>query len=385
MSRNTYLVLFQFFNQSAFAGARFLVALYAVHQQASPFVIGLLVALFSMAPAFLTVPAGKLIDRIGTRIPLQLSLVIMFMVVFMLFFQTRMELLYLVAPVVGTAFFTVYVGASTLANHHSTPEERPANFSRISVGIAAAQGLAPLILGLCAEHLGYASAFAVAALFPLLCWGVFQLSGIDHLGPREHSGAQGKQGSTLALLRDPLMRPVFIISTLFIFAWDIFLVMSPIYGSQVGLSASQIGLLMSAFALASFMVRFLGASLSRLYTPWQLLLVALVVEAAGTIAFGLVTVLPLLLLASAVIGLGYGLCGPMTSTALYAVAPKERASEAMGLRLSLGMAAQSVVPLIVGSAGSFLPAGLIFVVTGLIVLMGAALQRRQWKGRPEGR
>ena len=63
--------------EAAFTGTRFLVSVYAVHLQASPFVIGVLVALFSLVPAFVTVPMGRLIDRIGTRLPMQLSQALM--------------------------------------------------------------------------------------------------------------------------------------------------------------------------------------------------------------------------------------------------------------------------------------------------------------------
>ena len=374
-----YIVMFQAFNQATFTGARFLVAVYAVHLAASPFVVGLMVALFSLAPTFLTIPSGKLIDRAGTRALLQVCHVLMCVTLLVPFFWPRMELLYAVASVIGAGFFAVYVGASTFASHHSAPGERAENFSRMSVGVATGQGLSPLILGFSADYLGYAATFAVAALFPLLCWATFAFGRLEHLGPQKKAVEPQAKQSTLDLLRDPKMRPVFFISTLFILSWDIFLVMTPIYGAQLGLSASHIGLLMGAFAVASFVVRFFGGWLSRRYTPWQLLLGALVVQAAGTIVFGLVASMPLLMVSSFVVGLGYGLCGPMSNTAIYEVAPPARASEAMGLRLSLGMAAQTVFPLIVGSVGSLLAAGPIYGASGIMLLAGAAMERRHWR------
>ncbi len=383
MNPVTCIVMSQAFNQGVFTGARFLAAVYAVHIGASPFVVGVLMSLFSLAPTLLTVPAGRLIDRIGTRAPLQLSYVVMCALLLVPFFWLRLELLYLVIPVIGTGFFVIYVGASSLANHHSAPEERAASFSKMSVGVATGQGLAPLLLGFCADHLGYAAAFAVIAIFPLLSWVMFPLGGLKHLGPRASvAQAQVKQTRTLDLLRDPRLRSVYVISTLFFVSWDIFLVMTPIYGAHLGLSASQIGMLMGAFSIASFVVRFLGATLSRHFTPWQLLLIALVVQAAGSITYGMVQAMPLLMTAAFFVGLGYGLCSPMSTTAIYEVAPTGRQSEAAALRLSLGMAAQSILPLIVGSAGAFLAAGPIFWVSGLILLAGAAGERRQWTRKP---
>lgn len=376
-----YIVAFQAFNQAVFTGARFLAAVYVVHLGASPFIVGVMVALFLFAPTFLTVPAGKLIDRIGTRAPIRFCHVLMSVSLLTLYFWQPIELLYVVASIVGAAYFAVYIAASSLSNQLSAPEQRAANFSRMSIGISVGQGLAPMLLGYCVDHLGYPVAFAMAALFPLLSWAMFPLGRVKHLEPQQKAVAQQAKQSTFELLRDARMRPVFIISTLFILSWDIFLVMTPIYGSQLGLSASQIGLLMGSFAVASFVVRFVGVVLSKWYTPWQLLLAALVVQAAGTIGFGLVESMPLLMLGAFIVGFGYGICGPMSNTTLYELAPKGRASEAMGLRLSLGMAAQSVFPLIVGSIGALIAAGPIYVASGVMLLAGAVAERRQWGGK----
>ena len=385
MSAVYWLVTFQSFNQGVFTGARFLAAVYAVHLGESPLIVGLVVALFSVAPTFLTVPAGKLMDRIGTRAPLVFGQVLMCVSLAALSFRPGMPLLYAVACIIGAAYFAVYIGASSIANKLSGPEQRAANFSRMSVGISVGQGVAPMILGYSVDHLGYPAAFAIAAMFPLLSWATFGLGRLVHLGPSTQAAAQqAAQGGTLALLRDPALRPVFVISTLFILAWDIFLVMTPIYGSQLGLSASQIGVLMGSFAVASFAARFAAVLLSRRCTPWQILLGGLVVMASGIIVFGLVGVMPLLMSGAFLVGLGYGICGPMSNTTTYEVAPTGRASESMALRLSLGMAAQSMLPLIVGSIGSFIAAGPIFVASGVMLLGGAVMERRQWRSKNKG-
>jgi len=379
-----YIVALQAFNQAVFTGARFLAGIYVVHQGASPFIVGLMMALFSFAPTFLTVPAGKLIDRIGTRTPIRFCQVLMSVSLVTLYFWPRIELLYVVASIIGAAFFAVYIAASSLSNHHSGPEQRAANFSRMSIGISVGQGLAPMLLGYGVDHLGYPAAFAMAAVFPLLSWAMFPLGRLKHLEPQNKALEQQAKQSSFELLRDRRMRPVFIISTLFILAWDIFLVMTPIYGAQLGLSASQVGLLMGSFAVASFLVRFVGVVMTKWYTPWQLLLAGLVVQAVGTVAFGFVESLPLLMLGAFIVGFGYGICGPMSNTTLYEIAPKGRASEAMGLRLSLGMAAQSVFPLIVGSIGALVAAGPIYVASGVALLAGAVMQRGQWGAKKSG-
>jgi len=386
------IVVSHSFNQAVFAGHRFLVAVYAVQQGAPPLVVGVLVALFSLAPVLFTVPVGKLVDRIGTRAPMQVCLALMTAATLVPCFWPGLAPLYITAPLVGGAFFASYVGMSTLLNHYSTPENRPGNFARMSVGISVAQSLVPLVGGFSVDHLGYAAAFALITLYALTSYLIFSLGGVKHIGP----GAQGDAARdkpadqpatktrTRDLLRNRDLLSVYVFSTLFILAWDIFLVMVPIYGTQLGLTASQMGVLMSAYGLASFLVRVAGPWLSRRWSPWQLMHIALVTCAASTMVFGMLSSLPLLLVCAFVMGLGQGIGSPMSSAAMYEVAPKERVGEALGVRMSLGMAAQTVLPLGVGAMGALLAAAPIFWVSGLILFGGVVTERGQWKRKRPG-
>jgi MFS family permease len=374
------LVISHTFNQSVFAGNRFLVAVFAVKQGASPFVVGLLMALFAIAPMLFTVPAGKLIDRIGTRRPLQLCLALLAAATLAPFFWTEISLMYVTAALVGGAFFPIYLAVTAMVNKHSAPGERAGNFSKVSVGISVAQGLGALVAGVSADHLGYGAAFAVITLFPLAGYLLLLRAGVTHVGPgKPASITPGSKARTFDLLRSRDMRSVFVFGTLFILAWDIFIVMLPIYGSQLGLSASQMGLVMSAYAVASIAVRMAGPWLARHWTPWQLMLLALALAAVSTMAFGFITAMPLLMACAFSMGLGQGLGSPMASTALYEVAPRERAAEAMGLRVTFGMAAQSALPLAVGSVGALLAAAPIFWISGLVLMTGVVTERRQWR------
>jgi MFS family permease len=385
------IVVSHSFNQAVFAGHRFLVAVYAVQQGAPPLVVGVLVALFSLAPVLFTVPVGKLVDRIGTRAPMQVCLALMTAATLVPCFWPGLAPLYITAPMVGGGFFASYVGMSTLLNHYSTPENRPGNFARLSVGISVAQGLVPLVGGFSVDHLGYVAAFAIVTLYSLTSYLVFSLGGVKHIGPGAQRDAvsgnaadnvQDKPAAkirTRDLLRNRDLLSVYVFSTLFILAWDIFLVMVPIYGAQLGLTASQMGVLMSAYGLASFSVRVAGPWLSRRWSPWQLMHIALVMCAASTMIFGMLASMPLLLVCAFVMGLGQGIGSPMSSAAMYEVAPKERVGEALGLRMSLGMAAQTVLPLGVGAMGALLAAAPIFWVSGLILFGGVVTERGQWK------
>ena len=58
------------FAHTAFNGSRVTVSLYALSLQSSPLTVGALISLYSVLPMLLSVSAGRMIDRVGTRRPL---------------------------------------------------------------------------------------------------------------------------------------------------------------------------------------------------------------------------------------------------------------------------------------------------------------------------
>ena len=72
-----FLVALTVFAHAAFNGSRVNVSLYALSLKSSPLTVGALVSLYSLLPMFLSVSAGRMIDRVGTARPLLWSSVIL--------------------------------------------------------------------------------------------------------------------------------------------------------------------------------------------------------------------------------------------------------------------------------------------------------------------
>ena len=161
-------------------------------------------------------------------------------------------------------------------------------------------------------------------------------------------------------------------------AWDIFLVMTPSYGAQLKLSASQIGIIMAAYSVAVFAMRFFTAPVTRAFTPWQILLLSLGVTATAMVCFGLVSSVPLLILCAVAMGAGQAFALPTAQAALFENTPNKRYSEAMGLRMAVGMTCQFVLPLLAGSAAAITGIEPLFWLVGTLLLAGAWVQRARW-------
>ena len=71
------IIAFVVLTHTAFGAARVTASLYALSNKASPFTVGVLLALYALVPALLAVRAGRWLDEVGPFRPLLLGTVMM--------------------------------------------------------------------------------------------------------------------------------------------------------------------------------------------------------------------------------------------------------------------------------------------------------------------
>jgi predicted MFS family arabinose efflux permease len=170
------------------------------------------------------------------------------------------------------------------------------------------------------------------------------------------------------LLRNPEMRQIYIIAILLAAAWDLFIFVTPIQGSKLGLSASTIGLILGAFSAATFAVRLAMPWISRRYNEWHVLTSALILAVISYGIFPFMQQSYSLMAVAAILGLALGSSQPNVLSLLHNVAPPGRAGEAIGIRTTISNANQVVIPLAFGAAGTAL--GLFAVFWGISAMIG---------------
>jgi MFS family permease len=375
-----YLVAFAALNHGTLAAARVAVALYAVYLEASPTVVGILVALFSVIPTLACVPMGRLVDRTGARKPMLACTLLSSGGAVLPFFWEAVPALVITGFVVGGAYFALYIVNTTLGGRYGTPEERTGNFAMMHLGIAAANGVGPLIAGFGIDYLGHAYTFLLIALLPLASLAIMLAGRLPKLDEITPPARDEPNASFVDLLRDRRLFPVYLTTVMFMLAWDIFMVMTPLYGKELGMSASQIGIVISTYSAAVFVVRMFLGPLTRRFTTWQLLLISLSIAASCMIGYGISGALPLLILFAFGMGFGQGMGGPLGNTAMYEVAPAHRVSEALGLRMSVTTACQTGLPLIAGGLSSLIGVAPLFWVAGATIFAGVWRWRWHWHG-----
>ena len=363
-----------FLSFTAQTASRVVLSLYALKLGAEPTAVGGLAAMFFVLPLFLSWPVGALSDRIGPRRPLIWSAVIGSAGLALPFFWEHLAAMYIAAAMSGLALAFYHVNLQTLVGRLSeTPQDRVRNFSNFSLIGAATNFCGPLLAGLSVDHAGHAIACAVIAGLPLVAL-VLMLNTGRSLPRAERSSAPKLR--VMDTLADREMRGMLITSGLLQLGTDLFQFYMPIYGHNVGMSASAIGSVLAAFASASFCVRFGMPRLVARFTEQRLLTYSFFVGMAG---YALVPLSQNALMLSGVaflFGLGMGCGQPLTTMLMFSKCAEGRTGETLGLRLTVNNVMRVAGPAVFGAIAAMTGLTAVFLINGAMMGVGG------WMSRP---
>jgi len=370
------IILLTFLVHIGFAGSRLVVPLFAVTQGASPFVVGTVVALYAALPAVLALPAGRLLDRLGFKTPLVFGTGGVLVALLLPFVWPTMPMLYVTVCVLGVSFMFFQLATQTLAGAIAAPSERSRNFSWVSLGFASANFTGPLLSGFLIDQIGHARTFAAIAV-PLVPATLFALAGSRWI-PDIHTRSEKAAGGTFDLLRIKALRDTLIASGIVSAAWDLYQFFMPLYGHAQGLSATAIGVVMSAFAISIVLVR--------LILPWgvkrtgevRMLTYAMFVACAAYALFPAFQSAWMLAAISFLLGIGCGCGQPLSLTLIYNASPKGRVGEANGMRITVNQIVHFGIPLIFGALGSVAGLASVFLTNAAFLALGGYISQRSY-------
>jgi MFS family permease len=290
-----------------------------------------------------------------------------------------MPALFVSATLLGIGFMAFQLAAQNTTGEIGGPAARARNFSLLALGYSVSGFIGPLAAGFSIDHFGYAVAFAILAGVSLIPIGVLASNRFPLPAPHASREA-AHHGGVRTLLRSRALRNVLAINTLLSSGWDLHMVFVPIYGARIGLTASEIGMVLAVFASATIIIRMLTPAIMRHRTERQVLTWALLVSGAVYCVFPYAQSAATLAALSFVLGLGLGTGQPMVMSLLHTHAPPERIGEAVGVRMSLIQGASVVVPLLFGAVGSSLGLAPVFWSMGACLAYGGVLARRRDHG-----
>jgi MFS family permease len=355
----------------SFAGFRVIISLTAIHYEATPFTVGVVMSLLTVVPMLFAVKWGRTVDRVGVRGPMLAGATLILVAMVLGWAAPRLETLFVASVLAGSGFFLYHIAVSHAAALIGKPETRVRNFTLLALAFSASGFLGPMLAGFAIDGIGHHWAMLALASAALVTVAVLAARRIEAPRPAASAGHSDKRG-LLDLLLAPGFRRIFVVSGTLSITWDLFAFVTPIYGSQIGLSASTIGLILGCFGGAVFGVRLVLPLLAHRVNAWRLLIAAMLLSGALLFAFPLVQDVPQLMVLAFLLGFGLGGTQPYIMSLLYEMAPPGRGAEVLSVRTWLINFSQTGVPLASGALGAALGMLPVFWV------MGAALLAAGW-------
>jgi len=337
----------------------------------------MLLGLFALSQVFLALPAGRFADRHGLRRPLALSVVAATGGAAAALAFPVLPVLCLAALLTGGSSGATVIALQRHVGRavtHASQLKRV--FSWLAIAPAAANFVGPFLAGLLIDHAGRAPAdllsfrvcFGVLALLPIACWLLVRRAQEPAPTPPAPGAAPTRAWD---LLRAPMFRRLLFANWLQSSGWDVHAFVLPVLGHERGLSASTIGAILGAFAIAAAVVRVLLPLLAPRASERSVILGATLVTALVFAVYPLLQSPWLMGACSVLLGFALGAAQPMVMSMLHQITPPARHGEALGLRMMLINASSVAMPMLFGSLGALTGIGGVFWVMGTVVALGA--------------
>ena len=373
------LILAQICLHACMAGTRMAAPLLALREGDSPAAVGMLLALFALTQVFLALPEGRFVDRHGLKRPIGYSVMAAVLGAGLAVAFPVFPVLCLTALLTGGA---TGVAVISLQRHVGRAAAGALQlrqvFSWLSIGPAVSNFVGPFTAGLLIDYAGalpnstdgYRAAFLLMAVLPLASW--FLVRPTRELAP-VLAAAGSATTSTWDLLREPTFRRLMLVNWFLSSCWDVHTFVVPVLGFERGISASVIGSILGAFAVAAAAIRFVMPLVAAHLREWRVLVVAMLVTSALFAVYPFMQTALGMGVCSVLLGLALGTVQPMIMSMLHQITPEARHGEALGLRLMAINASSVLMPMLFGTMGAVIGIAGVFWATGAVVGVGSRL------------
>jgi len=356
-------------------GSRVLMTLFAVDLGAGPFQTGMLFAVYGLVPFLFVVSAGRLADRLGNHLLMYAGFAGFTCALALPALYPSLTFLFIASPLIGFTSMIFIVALQNLVGLLSVPDSRTRHFSYYSLTDSSGAVVGPVLVGFLIDGYGYPATYTVLAAIAAACLVLFHArrSAIP-----AHTGAAGeaKAGRSADLLRLPALRNALITNGIVMSGVDLYLVYFPVYARGIGLSASEIGVMVGAFGVAGFLVRALIPPITARWGVHAMIAGALAVACVAFVAIPLTANPWLLGVVSFMVGLGMGCGQPLSMLLSFNAAPPGRSAEAIGMRMAVSYGSHVVIPPVFGALGAVTGLAPVFWTCAMLMAGGAALNRK---------
>ena len=321
------------------------IPVYAEGFTSSLAIVGLAVGMFSYVAALTMIPFGTLSDRLGRRTILVVGLAMFTVAPLLYILIANPWQLILVRAFHGLAAATFVPPANALVVEMSPPERRGEALGWFTSAIMVGFIVGPVTGGFLLNLYGFDSTFyassavSLVALLLILPW-------LRGMGVKAAAMVEAVD-SPWGWLRQRRAIGALLTVLFTVFGSGTIVAFMPLHGAGIGVTASEVGIVIIAMYASSTVVRAPGGILSDRMGREMVILFGFLVSAASIAFYSLVSSFPLLV----VVGIAYGLGMGLAMTASFALVADVASLSARGLAM--------------GAANSSLQAGLAIGATAM--------------------
>lgn len=369
------LIVGQICLHAAMAGLRLAAPLWALKNGYSALAAGLLVALFAASSVLLALPAGRYADRHGLKKPFVQCVSVAIGAALLAVAFPYFWVLCISALLLGGATSSAVIALQRHVGRISHgPLALKQAFSWLSIGPAMANFVGPFLAGVLIDLVNYRAAFALCAVLPLMGWALIRSVHEEPIVVTASDDAKPRRAWDL--LRDEGFRRLLIVNWLLSACWDAHAFLVPVIGYERDYSASVIGTILGAFAIAAAAIRVLLPVLAHSLREWAVITVAMVLTAMLMVVYPLMPTALSMGVVSVFLGFTLGTVQPMVMSTLHQITPEERHGEALGLRMMAINASSVTMPLLLGAVGAAVGTSALFWAIAAAVGAGARMATR---------
>lgn len=373
------LILSQLGLHSAMAGLRMAAPLLALREGWSPLAVGVLMALFAVAPVMLALRAGRMADRHGYHRPVRLAVAITLAGVLVALIGTwlprgqQFAALCVAATLAGAGTNIGLIAIQRTAGQAAMDSvQRMRVFSWLGMAPSMSNVIGPVVAGFAIDAAGFRVAFAVLLLLPIV-----SLVAARRVPRSPPAGPKAvRSGTAWELLSLPGLKRLMLVNLLLSACWDVHTFAVPVLGHERDFSASTIGLVLGSFTLAVTGVRLIIPMLAHRMREVVVLRVAMVGTGLVFLAYPFASSPWLMGALAMCLGVTLGSVQPMIMSGLHHLTPITRHGEAIALRSIVINLSSSVLPLVFGLTGAAVGVAALFWSVGSATAVGSWPARR---------
>ena len=329
--------------------------------------VGLIGATFALAPLILAIQVGRFVDKGRSGLALMLGSVILVLTTIALLFINSVALLMLAMPALGMGHLLIMVGGQTLIANRSSSSQYEKNFGLLTFYASAGHAIGPLVGGYLADS-GEVTVNANAAFLFALALFVAAVIGTIALSTKKENPKPKQdleKAKVRAILAVPTFKSAMFVASATTAVVDVVLIFLPLYGREIGLSVTDIGILLAIRSVFSLAVRLVLGQISTKLGLRRLLSWGSIVTMVSMVALGLTANFWLIALIMAISGFTMGVGQPATMAWVSRISSPDSRGLAIAVRLSANRLGQVAMPALAGVVAGASTAGVFYMLAGL--------------------